>query len=192
MSSALGVVEVSARDLPARRSLSSWAARPLGGKPLVEWIIRRLTDAMLLDQTVVIAVDADQAAWLRRFVPGDATVFVAEAAADPLARLASVVRAFKARAIVRVKADHPFVDPSLVDRLISRAESHPYCDCMSYCSSRGKPFLWARLGVLAEWFRGDAVLRADAQARHSDDRQDVSGFVRTHPEAFHVRLIPLP
>jgi spore coat polysaccharide biosynthesis protein SpsF len=192
MSSTLGVVEVPARDSPARRSLTSWAARPLGGKPLVEWIIRRLTDAMLLDHTVVIAPDAEQAAGLARFVPGDAVVFVSDQATDPLARLAAAVRTFRTRAIVRVKADHPFVDPSLVDRLIARAESHPNCDCMTYCSSRGQPMLLARLGMLAEWYRGDAVLRADAQATHPDDRQDLSRFVRSHPEAFQVRLIPLP
>ena len=188
----LGIVEVPPRNSPANRTLNSLAARHLGGQPLLERVVGRLTDAMLLEEVVILAVGADHARWLRRIVPANAAVFIADEALDPLARLAAAIQEFSADALVRVRADHAFVDPVLVDRLIAQAESQRHCDYVSYCSGRGQSTLVAKLGVLAEWFRAEAVQRADELAQHPEERQDLSRFIRSHPESFHLRLIPVP
>ena len=188
----LGVVDVPPRNSSANLALNTLAARSFGGKPLVEWIVRRLTDAMLLEHVALIAVGPDHARWLRRVVPANATVFTADETSDPIARLASAIREFGADAIVRVPVDHAFIDPALVDRLIAKAESHRHCDYLSYCSTRGGTPLLKQLGVVAEWFRAATVQRADQEARFPEERADLSRFVRSHPELFHLRLLPLP
>lgn len=192
MSKTLGIVEVPPSNSPTNRAVNALAARNLGGKPMVEWTVRRLTDAMLLDEVAIMALDPMQAHRMRRIVPGDVAVFTPEKALDPVARLAAAIQQFDAEAIVRVQVDHAFLDPTLVDRLIAAAESHRYCDYASYCSTRGASAFMTRLGMVAEWFRSSAVLRADRAANFPDERQDLSRFMRTHPELFHLRLIPLP
>jgi spore coat polysaccharide biosynthesis protein SpsF len=188
----LGVVDVPPPNSSANLALNTLVARNLGGKPLLEWIVRRLTDAMLLEQVAMIAVGPDHARWMRRIVPANAAVFTADETSDPIARLASAVREYGADAIVRVPVDHAFVDPALVDRLIAKAESHRHCDYLSYCSTRGGSALLKKLGVVAEWFRAETVQRADQEARFPDEREDLSRFVRSHPELFQLRLLPLP
>ncbi len=80
----------------------------------------------------------------------------------------------------------------LIDRLVAKAESYHYCDYMSYCSSRGKPALLARIGVLAEWCKAEAVYRAEELAETPRDRQDTCRFLHSHPELFQLRLVPVP
>jgi spore coat polysaccharide biosynthesis protein SpsF len=80
----------------------------------------------------------------------------------------------------------------MIDRLVAKAESYRFCDYMSYCSSHGKPALLARIGLLAEWCKAEAVYRADQLADRPDDRQDVCRFMHSHPELFQLRLVPVP
>ena len=70
---------------------------------------------------------------------------------DCLAGFVATVDAFDARAIVHVAADSPFIDPVLVDRLVSTADAHPDCDYISYCFADGRPAILAQWGVVAEW-----------------------------------------
>ena len=62
-----------------------------------------------------------------------------------LARAVEAMDHFHARAVVRVLADAPFVDPVLVDRLVSTADAHPACDYISYCAGDGRPAIMTHL-----------------------------------------------
>ena len=54
---------------------------------------------------------------------------------DALARLVMALESHPAKHVVRVAAEHPFIDPVLIDRLISTAASHPEADYIGYCSA---------------------------------------------------------
>jgi len=71
-------------------------------------------------------------------VPPDVPVFLGSPG-DALSRFAGALDKFKARSAVRVSADNPFVDPVLIDRLVSTADAHPACDYISYCCADGRP-----------------------------------------------------
>ena len=102
------------------------------------------------------------------------------------------MRCFRATAIVRVCADNPFVDPTLIDRLVSTAASHAECDYISFCSTDGRPAILSHFGVFAEWCSAAALEQADQDAHRAADRADATRYVYSHPELFHVRLIPTP
>ena len=61
-------------------------------------------------------------------------------------------------------ADNPFVDPVMIDRLVTTAAAHPESDYISYCSSDGQPTILSSLGPFAEWCSAAAIARADAEA----------------------------
>lgn len=188
----LGVVEVyGGRGIP-NHSRECLSARRFGSQSLLEWVTRRMTDALLLEHVVVIACGAEQGRQISRRVPSDVSVFAASDSPDPVGRFAAALRAYEADAAVRVTLDNPFIDPVLIDRLVAKAESYRYCDYMSYCSARGKPALLAKIGVLAEWCKARAVHRADELATTSEERSDVCRFLHSHPELFQLRLVPVP
>lgn len=187
----LGIVEVPG-NASGERLLAGLATRNFGGKSLLEWVVRRMTETMLLDQVVIVAPGAGAARRIAWRTPGDVAVYVADEGLDALARLAAAVRAYDAAAAVCANVDHPFIDPALIDRLVTKAESYRLCDYMSYCSHRGVSAQLMKLGVAAEWYRASALQRADAQAQRPEERQNPAQFFRAYPEQFHIRLLPLP
>ena len=114
----LGVVEVYTGSGIPNHSRGCLSARRFGDQSLLEWVTRRMTDALLLEHVVVIASGDEYARQISRRVPSDVSVFAASDSPDPVGRFAAALRAFEADAAVRVTLDNPFVDPVLIDRLV--------------------------------------------------------------------------
>ena len=186
MLNTLGIVQLHQGSAWA----TSKAGRKLGGKSLLEWVVRRLTECQRLDGVIVLLGDtvADRA--LGELVPPDVPIFVGRQK-DPLARFAAALVEYRAKSAVRVCADNPFIDPVLVDRLVSTADTER-CDYVSYCSSDGRPAVLSPLGVFAEWCTAEALRRADVEAGSASDREQVTSYIHSHPHKFKLRLIPVP
>jgi spore coat polysaccharide biosynthesis protein SpsF len=183
----LGIIQVG----PDRADLDRKVGRKLGGKSLLELVVRRITDCQRLDGVVVVLGEDDRDEPIRQLVPPDVPTFIS-AQRDPLARFAATIDEFRADAVVRVCADNPFIDSELVDRLISTADVHANCDYISYCASDGRPAILTHVGLFAEWCSANALRRANREARRPADRESVTSYLYSHPEVFNVRLIPLP
>ena len=180
----LGIVEVR------QDAASNKIARRLGGKSLLEWVVRRVTDCQTLDRVVVVLSDRELDRQVAALVPPDVSVFIGKAA-DALGRFVEAIDAYPCSAIVRVCADNPFIDPVLIDRLARLAAKEDGYDYVGYCSRDGMPAIGSPLGVYAEWMPVAALLRADREAPPTD-RQDVTRYLYSHPERFRVRLVRVP
>jgi len=167
------------------------AARKLDGKPLLEWVIRRATESMRLDGVIVVARDQTESNFVAELVPSDVPVFSSKQP-DALSRFSRALEEYPAEAVVRIRGDNPFVDPVLIDRLVTTAEAHPECDYVSYCSRDGRPAILSPVGIYAEWIDGKALRRAAKSKRDSSDREHVTRYICSHPEKFNIRLIPAP
>ncbi len=187
MLNTLGIVHACAT---AQRA--DWLLRRrFGSRPLLEWIIRRVTESARLDGVIVLATDPIDPRRIQDAVPLDVPLLIGEGK-DPLLQFADALEKYPAHSVVRVRTDSPFVDPGLIDRLVASAVSHPPCDYASYCCRDGRPAILSPVGVFAEWFRVDALRRAARAARRSVDRQGVTTYLYSHPEKFNVRLLPAP
>jgi spore coat polysaccharide biosynthesis protein SpsF len=187
MVNALGIIEAR----PGSDPLKGLVARRLGGKPLLEWVVRRMTDCQRLDRVIVLTGRGPEEQFVSELAPPDVPVFGGPVN-DVLARYEAALDAYPARAVVRVGADSPFIDPVLVDRLVNTADEHPECDYIGYRRADGRPALLAPMGLFAEWCRADALRRAAREAARPVDRQQPTRYLYSHPESFTVRLIPAP
>jgi spore coat polysaccharide biosynthesis protein SpsF len=165
--------------------------RKLGGRSLLEWVIRRVTDSMRLDGVIVVAGKREDCRAMGHVVPRDVPICFDDGA-DPLARIAKALEQYPAEGVVCVRGDNLFTDPGLIDRLVTTAEAHPNCDYVSYCSRDGQPTILAPVGVYAEWFRSSALRKANRSAHTELDREHVTRYIYSHPEKFNLRLIPAP
>jgi spore coat polysaccharide biosynthesis protein SpsF len=193
MSGTLGIVEVpttKSRRFPNRTNVPPTAQRRFADHSLLEWVVRRVTESLLLDQVAVVT-ETSQGEAVQQLAPPDAAVFVSKQP-DALARFAAATRHYEADHVVRIPLSSPFVDPELIDRLICTAHAHSGCDYVGYAAHRGGPSVLARLGVFAEWVRAEAILKAEHEATRGADRTEVTSFVYSHPEIFQLRLIPIP
>ncbi len=187
MLNTLGVVEVR----PEIDSPRLTACRRLGGKSLLEWVVRRMTESQRLDAVIVLAPEISQTPELAELVPCDVP-FVASSRPDAFGRFMAALTEHPAQAVVRVVADHPFVDPVLIDRLVNTADQHSESDYIGYCSRSGLPAVRSPLGVIGEWICTAALERAHHEATKPAVRDLVTGYFYAHPEQFNLRLIPVP
>jgi spore coat polysaccharide biosynthesis protein SpsF (cytidylyltransferase family) len=186
MMKTLGIVQVRREA----EQLNWKIGRKLGGKSLLELVVRRVTDCQRLDGVLVLG-DGHQDDTIRRLVPSDVPVLDGSAR-DPLARCAAAATHYRADAIVRVCTDNPFIDPVLIDRLANAAVAQPRCDYVGYCCADGRPAMLTHWGVFAEWCASEALLRVDREATRPVDREHVTRYLVSHPDRFRIRLIPLP
>ena len=192
MATTIGIIEipVAAQGTTQQPQVGNFAVRRIGGAPFLDWVIRRVTDSLLLDQVIVL-FDQRQADSLRHLTPPDVAIFESPLE-DPLGRFASACRHFDATAAVRVHLDCPFVDPEVIDRLVCNASTNSGFDYVGYCAQGGQPAIHSKLGVFTEWVRASAIERADREAKADVDRADVMQYIYARPEQFHLRLIPIP
>jgi spore coat polysaccharide biosynthesis protein SpsF len=183
----LGVIQTRSGSGP----WCTHASRRLGGQPLLSWVVRRITDSTQLDGVIVLAGDQDQYDRLSKLVPPDVPVVLA-AADDTLGQFVRALEIFPAEAVVRLFGDNPFVDPGLIDRLVTAAHAHARCEYATYCSRDGRPAVHSPVGIFAEWIRTRSLRRAARLARDPADRQHVTRYLYSHPEKFPLRLIPAP
>jgi spore coat polysaccharide biosynthesis protein SpsF len=183
----LGIVQACCCSATFRTN----AARKLGGRSLLEWVVRRVTDSMRLDGVIVVACDRSESRALGRLVPSDVPVWFSDAP-DLLAGFAAALQEYPAEAAVRVRGDNLFIDPALIDRLVTAAESFAECDYATYGSRDGRPAILSPVGVYAEWFRARALQRAQRAAKDPQDREEVTRYLYRHPRRFHLHLIPAP
>jgi spore coat polysaccharide biosynthesis protein SpsF len=185
MLNTLGVVEVRP-DCPRLT-----ACRKLGGKSLLEWVVGRMSESQRLDQIVVLAPQTTATSELSELVPPNVSLVLSDGD-DGLSRFVDLLKQHPAEAIVRVVADHPFVDPVLTDRLVNTADRHSDADYVGYCSRNGQPAVRSALGIIGEWISAAALRRADCATIDRNQREDVTSFIYSHPEHFQLRLIPIP
>jgi spore coat polysaccharide biosynthesis protein SpsF len=188
----LGIVEITPKNSPAARGEPNWAVRRFAGQSLLQWVTRRMTDALLLDHVAVVAQMTEHSPANQRIV-ARRSVRVHQRLCRRCHHAIG-----RCRAALRTCGDRPcgsgkpFVDPAMIDRLVSRAESYGCCDYMGYCSTRGGSVLLAQLGMLAEWCRADAVLLADQKATDPAERNHLTRFIYSRPDIFQLRLLPIP
>jgi spore coat polysaccharide biosynthesis protein SpsF len=184
MATTLGIVEAA-----VAHGLKGKIARKLGGKSLLEWIVRQVTDSTRLDGVVIVSCDAESDA-LAELAPPDITFITSHG--NVLETYAGLLCQHPTESVIRVCADTPFMDPVLIDRLIRTADDHPECDYIGYAVGGGRPAIFSPLGIFAEWCRSDALLRAARVATDPLDRRQPTRYVCSHPERFRLRLIEAP
>lgn len=183
----LGIIQVDRN--PSHDT--SMASRTLAGKPLIEWVARRVSESQRLD-TVIVALGDDVAnRRLARLIPANVPVFWGHPT-DTLRRFVDAVNHYGAEGIVRVCADNPFIDPVLIDRLVTSAEDGSRCQYATYSSRNGTPAIFSPLGILVEWFTADSLRRADREVSSSHDRTRLTRYLYSNPDKFTLRLVQLP
>jgi spore coat polysaccharide biosynthesis protein SpsF len=192
MVTTLAVVEAhpAIEPLSAGSPLAGMARRRFGGKSLLEWVIRRVSESERISGIVVLAGDDVFSRQLCEHCPPDARVLHCRAA-DPLGRLAEAARALPCQGIVRLNVSHPFVDPDLIDRLITAAETSG-CDYAGFSFRDGRPVMQSKLGVFAEWCRTLAVQRAHRLAADPADRAEATRYLYSRPDLFSHHMIAVP
>ena len=166
------------------------ASRLLGGKTVLDWVVRQMTDSMRLDGVVVMTDHSEENMFVKMMTPLDVPVLMTNAA-DTLSALSKTLESFQAEHCVYIGLDWPLIDSHLIDRLIIAAESNPSGQYAAYQfdndARRGRP-----LGMFAEWYDVKALHRANRKATDPMHREYPGLYFLERAEKDALTLIPAP
>lgn len=154
----------------------------IAGAPMLARVIERVRLADFVDEVVVATTTQPD---------DDEVVVVAEqlgvavfrgSCDDVLSRYAGAARAHRADLVVRVTADCPLLDPSVIDDVI--VALGPDVDYASNTHTRSFP-----RGLDVEALHYDTLVRIARMATSAPAREHVTAFVLEQPALFRVRQV---
>ncbi len=194
MPRSIAVIDVGdCRSEDAQRVASRFAARQLGGQPVPLRIARRLSEAARINQ-VVITGSRMPAGLL---TAGLAGIEVLELPYSHVCeRLAAAADACSADWVAYVPGNRPFVDPTLIDCLLTRAhQAAVELDYVGYCGSGDGWQQVRRLGLAGEVCHADALrrLRRNVDRLSCDpDELSLAGWLQSAPGTYHLKFVAVP
>jgi glutamate-1-semialdehyde 2,1-aminomutase/spore coat polysaccharide biosynthesis protein SpsF len=160
----------------------------LGGKPVLAWVVRAARATLGVDDvwvaTSIAAADDSIDAWCQT----NCVPVYRGSEGDVLDRFAGATKASDADVVVRLTADCPLLDPTVMAQTIRlRAVTG-----VDYASNVDPP-TWPD-GLDCEVLTSMALLAAAAEATRASDREHVTPFVRNNRDRFTAETLiaPLP
>lgn len=151
------------------------ALLPLGGSTVVEQAMSRLS--LVPADLRVLATDEASAALLGPPARRCGFELLVGPAEDVLARYCLAIRRYGIDILLRATGDNPLVSFELASSLLARRAAFP----SDYAGYIGMP-----TGMGVELVGSEALLRAEAEARESPEREHVCPYLYGHPELFRI------
>lgn len=155
--------------------------RPLAGRPVLSWVLRAARESECLDDLVVATSTLPEDDAVEQLAREAGAGVVRGPVDDVLARYLLALDAHPADAVVRLTADCPLVDPSLLAMVVAAWRAAPVSvDYVATTLQRTLP-----RGLDIELVTAEALRRAgrEATAHH---RTHVTSYVWSHPELFRL------
>jgi spore coat polysaccharide biosynthesis protein SpsF (cytidylyltransferase family) len=110
---------------------------------------------------------------------------------DVLKRFIDAAEQFGARQLIRVCADNPFLDASLLKELLQFAEQ-PDVDYASYEVAPGVPAIKSHWGIFAEYVTLEALRKVNELTQESFYHEHVTNYCYGNPDHFKCAWIKAP
>lgn len=176
-------------DADGSRPRWETAMRRLDGLTLLEWSIRRLAEATLVDSIVITGLPENHTALTRACLYHAKSV--PSVLATPAQRGAEIADKMNADWILHIHPGCPFLDPALIDSLIARGLAQPDVDFVGFSAPSLPNFSLQRLGLVAEMSSVRGLSRILEEGL-SQDPLDVPQLIRLYQDEFRCLWIPLP
>lgn len=171
------VVVVQARMSSER--LPGKVLLPLGGRPLLEQLLRRLAHCRSVDDVVVATSTAPSDDLLDQWLTENGVTMYRGALEDVAGRVAAAASLHSADLLVRVSGDSPLLDARIVDECVGAyVDQEP--DLVSNVFPRTFPH-----GQSVEVLR-PSLLEAVSSRQDRDQREHVTKFFYDHSEEYKI------
>lgn len=159
---------------------------PLEGKTVLERVVERVRYCKRVDEVFVLTTFSRQDLQLVRLCAEREVRVFCGSEEDVLDRFYQAAKLIGPAHVVRITADCPLLDTTIVDQVIALHLDHG----SDYCSNT----LVERYpdGEDVEIFTFEALQRAWQQATLTSEREHVTPFIRKHPELFKHASLELP
>jgi spore coat polysaccharide biosynthesis protein SpsF len=155
---------------------------------MLAWVVQRAARARLVDEVVVATTTRprDDAIAALALVEGWCVTRGSED--DVLDRYHNAAEEYRGEVVVRITADCPLIDPTVVDLVVARLTSAvPTYDYASNTLNRTFP-----RGLDVEAIRFETIDTAWREATSATDREHVTPYIYNRPERFSLLSVENP
>lgn len=161
----------------------------LGDCSVLEWVIRRVLRAGMVDEVVLATSDLARDNALAEIAMRCGASVFRGGEDDVLGRFLGAAQFTKADNVVRVCADNPFIDPREVDRLVAYFSQY---SCDYACNHQDRLGSGYADGFGAEIFSVKILEQIAERAMERQHREHVTLFLWDHSEGYELRAVPAP
>lgn len=155
------------------------------GRPLLGYLIERLSQANEIDDIVILTTDNARDEPIVAFCENHGIAFYRGSEEDVLDRYLQAALERKPDAIVRITSDCPLIDPEVVDQVVkSYREGAANYDYVSNTLTATFP-----RGLDTEVFSYKALQKVDKEALTPEEREHATLYIYRHPEIFRLKNI---
>lgn len=156
----------------------------LGGRPVLEWVVRRASRTAGIEQVVVATSARPEDDAVAAFCEEKGIDCTRGSLQDVLDRYYQAAEAYEADVVLRLTGDCPLIDPGLLDELIETfLEAEPPLD---FAANRLPTERTIPIGLDAEICSFSALEVAWREAREAHQREHVMPFFYEHPDRFRI------
>jgi len=156
----------------------------IGGVPMIRRLLDRLQAVSAIDDLVVATTTDPEDDVLVTWLNNAGIASYRGCSDDVLDRFVQAATGRQAELIVRVTADDPLKDPSIISQLIDILKADPSLD---YASNTIEP-TWPE-GLDIEVIRLPALQRAHREANLQSDREHVTAYIWNRPNLFKLHSL---
>ena len=160
----------------------------VGGTPILGLIIKRISTARLSGEIVVATTQRHEDDAIEQLSTQFGVTCFRGADEDCLDRYYQAAKSFQAETVVRLTADNPLIDDSLLDWALEEFfAAKPRCDYLDTSSSNTFP-----LGLSVEVFSFSALEISWHDTLDPALREHVTPYIRQHGERFELKHLSCP
>lgn len=163
--------------------------RPLyKGKSILDLQIEKLTKGISTNQIIIAtSVNAKDDVLARYGMDNNLEVYRGSEN-DVLSRFVTVMDRVDATHCVRICADNPFLNTSLLEQVLSYEEA----DYVSHHDMDGSPAMQTHIGIFSEYVSKESLERIRNTTVDPLYREHVTNYIYSHPDNFDIRWIDMP
>lgn len=155
----------------------------IAGKPMLLRVVNRAQRSKSIDLVAVITSTHESDDAIERCCMENNVLCFRGNLDDVLDRYYQASRHFQADVIVRITADCPLLDPSIVDKVVKAFNDGAY-DYVSNTIECSYPD-----GLDTEVFRFTVIEKAWREACLKSEREHVTAYIYKHPETFRLGVV---
>ena len=154
--------------------------------PVLYYVINQLQNCKFLDKIIVATTDLNEDNQIEDYVKTLKINYFRGDSKDVLDRYYNCAKTFGLSTIIRITADNPLIDPTLVDEIIKKFKMNDF-DYISNAHVRSFPY-----GTETEIFSFNALEIAWKNAKTTHEREHVTPYFYNNPKKFRILDIKNP
>jgi len=158
--------------------------KKISGKPLLEHVINRIKYSETIDEIMVATTTNPEDKAIISLAEQQDILTYSGSTDDVLDRVYKAAKKGKADIIVRVTADDPFKDPTIIDKIVKYFITNPKVDYVSNTIEPTYP-----IGIDVEVFSFSALEKAWKEAKSLLEREHVTPYIWDNQGLFNIASI---